>query len=70
MAHLTEREKKELLEMAESGELCRDFRMMAVNSKKRKMSIDEYVKFLTTASKIFPSSNTPRKHITYRNAKI
>ncbi len=70
MAHLSKKEKKEMLEMAASEELRRDFKAMKENSKKHKMSIDEYVEFLTSASKVFPAIKSPRKHKDYKNVKI
>ena len=67
MAKLSKKEKEELLEMANSARLRKDFRIMALNNKK--MTIPEYLEFLTSASEILPDPIRP-EHKEYKKLKI
>lgn len=55
---LSEQEKQDLKAMACSDELRRDFELLRRNSREnqRKLSLDQYVSFLTTMSRLCPAS--------------
>ena len=54
---LTEQEKRELLEMARSETLRDDFRRLRAEAKP--LSPEQFLDFLTSASKVFPPRPDP-----------
>lgn len=70
---LDEGMKKDLLEMAASQSLRRDFEIMRDNAKPRKpkeMDIDLLLGFLTAASRLFGRPLKPRRHDPYARPLI
>ena len=69
---LTENEKRELREMAESASLKEEFRAMRRNSRavEDRMTIDDWIRWLTAMGRAFPAPAKPRPVSPYTNVKI
>jgi len=69
---LTENEKRELREMAKSASLKEEFRAMRRNSRavEDRMTIDDWIRWLTAMGRAFPAPTKPRPISHYTNVKI
>ena len=69
---LTEKEKREMREMAESASLKEEFRTMRRNSRaiEERMGLDQVVRWLTAMTRSFPADAKPRPFVRYTNVKI
>jgi hypothetical protein len=72
LAVLTEKEKQELREMAGSASLREEFRTMERNSRAidARLSVDQFIQWLTAMARISPVSAKPRPFVRYTNVKI
>ena len=69
---LTERQKEELREMAASASLREEFRTLSRNSRKidSQPTIDQFVRWLTDMSRMFPQNENPRRFVEYAKVKF
>lgn len=69
---LTEHEKREMREMAESESLQEEFRTMRRNSRaiEEQFTIDQLIRWLTTMARTCPTPPKPRPFVQYTNVKI
>jgi hypothetical protein len=69
---LTEDEKRELKELAESIAIRDEFRLLRRNSEKlqRRLDPDQFIGFLTSMSRLGPKSPAPRPCIFYERVKL
>jgi hypothetical protein len=69
---LSDEEKRELREMAASGKLREEFRMLRRNSQtiEERVSVDGLARWLTVMNRICPSDQKARRLIPYTNVKF
>jgi hypothetical protein len=69
---LTENEKREMQEMAESASLKEEFRAMRRNSRAIEgcLSVDQLIHWLTAMARSCPAPAKPRPFVQYTNVKI
>ena len=69
---LSEREKLELREMAASETLREEFRALRRYSRQleRRVSVDEFIRWLTAMARAFPKSSKARRFVEYKNVKF
>lgn len=69
---LTENEKREMREMAESTSLREEFRTMRRNSRKieEHLTIDQLICWLTSIAHTCPTPAKPRTFVQYTNVKL
>ena len=69
---LTEEEKRELREMAESASLKEEFRALRRNSRAIEgcLSVDQLIQWLSAMGRVFPAFAKPRPVSRCTNAKI
>jgi hypothetical protein len=69
---LTEEEKQELKVLAGSAAIREEFRLLRRNSMalQRRVSVDEFIGFLTAMSRLNPRPAPPRPFVAYRQVKI
>jgi hypothetical protein len=69
---LSEQEKLELREMAQSAALREEFRALRRYSQQleRRMSIDEFIRWLSAMARVLPKPTTPRRFVEYKNVKF
>jgi hypothetical protein len=69
---LTENEKREMREMAESASLQEEFRRMQRNSRaiEGHLSVDELIHWLTVMARTCPAPAKRRPFVPYTNVKL
>ena len=69
---LTEEERTELREMAASETLREEFRALRRSSQQleRRVSVDEFIRWLTAMARVLPKPSMPRRFIEYKNMKF
>jgi hypothetical protein len=69
---LTEDEKREMREMAESASLQEEFRTMRRNSRaiEEQFTVDQLIRWLTTMARTYPTPAKPRAFVQYTNVKL
>ena len=67
---LSDTHKKELLEMAASDQLRRDFRRLRKGARPADMDLDALLRFLTTAGRLAPAARRRRPRPAYRKALL
>ena len=67
---LSDTHKKELLEMASSDQLRRDFRRLRKGARPADMDLDALLRFLTTAGRLAPAARRRRSRPVYRKALL
>ena len=69
---LTESERREMREMAESASLKEEFRAMRRNSRaiEARLSVDQLIHWLTALARSCPVPPKPRPFVDYTNVKI
>jgi hypothetical protein len=71
MGTLSEEEKRELREVAASTEIRNEFRVLREQSlQHRSFDLDEFIRFLTVASRLSPGTRRLRRFIHYTNVKL
>jgi len=69
---LSEQEKLELREMAKSATLREEFRALSRYSQQleRRITVDEFMCWLTAMSRVLPTPAEPRRFVEYKNVKF
>jgi len=69
---LSEQEKSELREMAQSAALREEFRALRQYSQQleRRISVDELMRWLTSMARVLPEPAAPRRFVEYKNVKF
>ncbi|MBI4056534.1 MAG: hypothetical protein HY399_03195 [Elusimicrobia bacterium] len=71
---LSEKEKKEILEMASSEKMREEFRTLRDSSRLFRsspcMDLNELIKFLTAVNRIFPPQQITRSPLAYPNIRL
>lgn len=69
---LSEQEKLELREMAQSATLREEFRALRQYSQKleRRITVDEFIRWLSAMARVLPKPAKPRRFIDYKNVKF
>ena len=67
---LSDTHKKELLEMAASDQVRRDFRHLRKSARPAGMDFDALLRFLTTAGRLAPAAGGYRRRPNYARALL
>lgn len=69
---LSEHEKLELREMAQSATLREEFRTLRRHSQQleRRITVDELIRWLSAMARVLPKPAKPRRFVEYTNVKF
>jgi hypothetical protein len=69
---LSDQEKLELREMAQSATMREEFRMLRRNLQQleRRITVDELVRWLSAMARVLPHPAKPRRLVEYKNVKF
>jgi len=72
MAVLSDEEKKELKQLACSKKLRDEFRLLKENSNalQSRISVDDFISFLNTMSRLCPNAKRERDVVIYKNVRL